>query len=181
MPPSFPYRRPLKVALQATWIAALCLLPGCGGSASKPPPVVLTVSLGNTTIDLPQGGTASVPVVIVAPTETATFTITGLPAGVTQTYKESESNPSGLLTFTASPTAAIGTAVPTILVGSSGQTASLTFKLVVTAPAMAGIARPPRQLTSFATYTTTGSVVSAGSTINTVRTSPPTSGKAAEL
>jgi hypothetical protein len=123
----------------ATLLAAsgilVCGLAGCGGSSDMIAPVVLTVSLSNATIDLAQGGTALAPVIVNAPTEAVTFTITGLPAGVSQVYKESESNPSGLLTLTANTAAPIGSYKPTIVVGSSGQTASFAFTLVVTAPA----------------------------------------------
>jgi hypothetical protein len=81
----------------------------------------------------------NVPVTIIAPTETATFSISGLPAGVTDTYKESESNPSGLLTLVAISTTVPGTYMPVITVGSSGQTASVVFTLVISAPAKAGL------------------------------------------
>ena len=118
-------------------VFALALI-GCGGSSSTPAPVVLSVSLGNPTITVSQGGTILVPVTIVAPTETATFTISGLPAAVTENYKESESNPSGQLTITAGVSAPVGTTMPKITVGSSGQTASLVFTLVVTTPAKEG-------------------------------------------
>jgi hypothetical protein len=80
------------------------------------------------------GTAVNVPVTIVAPTETATFTISGLPAGVSDSYKESESNPSGLLTLIANSTTKPGTYMPTITVGSSGQTASVAFTLVISAP-----------------------------------------------
>ena len=76
----------------------------------------------------------NVPVVIVAPTETATLTICGLPQGVSESYQESESNPSGLLTLAANSATVPGTYMPTITVGSSGQTASLVFTLIVSAP-----------------------------------------------
>jgi hypothetical protein len=76
----------------------------------------------------------NVPVTIVAPTETATFTISGLPAGVSESYKESESNPSGLLTLVANSSTKPGTYMPVITVGSSGQTASVAFTLVISAP-----------------------------------------------
>ena len=76
---------------------------GCGGrnkfvsSADR-----LSVSVNDTTVVVPPNGTmVNIPVTIVAPTETASFTISGLPAGVSDSYKESESNPSGLLTLTA--------------------------------------------------------------------------------
>ncbi len=77
-------------------------LTGCGGGSYTPPPINLSVSVNNTTVTVPPNGMpVNVPVTIVAPTETATFTIAGLPAGVSESYKESESNPSGLLTLIA--------------------------------------------------------------------------------
>jgi hypothetical protein len=116
----------------AATTATLVVLTSCGGKAGNaPPPVVLSVSLSNPTVEIAQGTTILVPVVIVAPTETATFAIGGLPAGVTETYKESESNPSGQLTLVASAIAPVGTYMPKITVGSSGQTASFVFTLVV--------------------------------------------------
>ncbi len=109
-------------------------LSGCGGGSYTPPPINLSVSVNNTTVTVPANGTpVNVPVTIVAPTETASFTIAGLPAGVTYSYKESESNPSGLLTLIAIASTAPGTYMPTITVGSSGQTASVVFKLVIPA------------------------------------------------
>jgi hypothetical protein len=120
-------------------------LTGCGGAGFTPQPINLSVSVNNITVVVPANGTAvNVPVTIVAPTETATFAITGLPAGVSESYKESESNPSGLLTLIANSTTMPGTYMPTITVGSSGQTASVVFTLVISAaakPANAGIRR----------------------------------------
>ena len=115
--------------------AALVSLSGCGGNSgfTTPAPIILSVSLSNTTITVSQGSSVYIPVTIVAPTETATFSIIGLPGGLTQYYKESESNPSGLLTLTASAQAPVGTYMPVITVGSSGQTKSLMFTLVVSA------------------------------------------------
>jgi hypothetical protein len=121
---------------------ALALI-GCGsGAAFSPPPIDLSVSLSNTTIVVPPDGMpVYVPVVIVAPTETATLTINGLPAGVGESYKESESNPSGLLTLVAISSTKPGTYMPTITVGSSGQTASLVFTLVISTPTKAANAK----------------------------------------
>jgi len=115
--------------------ALLVVLSGCGGSRNyTPPPIILTVSISSPTITVSQGGMTYVPVTIQAPTESATFSIIGLPGGVAASYKESESNPSGLLTVMASTQAMIGSYKPTITVGSSGQTASLVFTLVVVTP-----------------------------------------------
>jgi hypothetical protein len=116
-------------------VAILLAASGCGARSSNvPPPIVLSVSLSNSTIVVTQGGPpVYVPVIIDAPTETATFTITGLPGGVSESYRESESNPSGQLTMMANAKAPLGTYKPTITVGSSGQTASLVFTLVISA------------------------------------------------
>jgi hypothetical protein len=117
--------------------AVLLNLIGCGGGTSfSPPPINLSVSVNNATITVPPNGMAvNVQVVIVAPTETASFTIAGLPAGMSFNYRESESNPSGLLTLIAIPSTMPGTYMPKITVGTLGQTASVVFTLVVTAPA----------------------------------------------
>ena len=125
-------RTPLRV-LGVAFL--LHLFTACGGHAAfVPPPVVLNVSLSNSTVNISNNGTpVLVPVTINAPTETASFLITGLPAGVSATYKESESNPSGLLTLIATSATKAGTSMPQITVGSSGQTASTTFTLVVSA------------------------------------------------
>jgi hypothetical protein len=125
----------LEASLGALSVISMFAVAGCGGSRSyTTPPIVLSVSLSSI-VNLQQGGTANASVIIDAPTETASFSITGLPPGVSQSYKESESNPSGLLTLTANASASIGTYMPKRTVGSSGQTASTLFTLVVTAPA----------------------------------------------
>jgi hypothetical protein len=124
------------------YAALLFICTGCGGGSYSPPPINLSVSLNDATITVPPNGTAvNVPVTIVAPTETATFTIAGLPAGVSYNYKESESNPSGLLTLIANNTTEPGTYMPVITVGSSGQTASLVFTLVIAVPPKPGFTR----------------------------------------
>ena len=111
-------------------------LAGCGSHAAfGPQPIVLNVRVSNPTVTVPTNGTSVlVPITVVAPTETVTFLINGLPGGLTATYKESESNPSGLLTLIASTSTQAGTYMPQITVGSSGQTASTSFTLVVQAP-----------------------------------------------
>jgi hypothetical protein len=121
------------IEVAAAGLVLVLITGGCGGMTSfSPPPIVLSVSVNNTTVVVPPTGMAvNIPVTIVAPTETATFTINGLPAGVSDSYKESESNPSGLLTLIANSTTKAGTYMPIITVGSSGQTASVTFTLVI--------------------------------------------------
>ena len=136
------------MALEREWLRpvaallalAVFVLAGCGGSSTyTPPPVILTVSLSNPIITVQQGGSVNAQVMIQAPTETATFMIVGLPGGISSTYKESESNPSGLLTITASALAPVGTYKPTITVGSSGKTASTVFTLEITVSKASGL------------------------------------------
>ena|ERR1700761_2893218 len=115
-------------------LAILHILTGCGGGTFTPPPINLSVSIASMVALVSNNAAINVPVTIVAPTETATFIIAALPGGVSYSYKESESNASGLLTLTASNTTTAGTYTPVITVGSSGQTASTTFTLVITAP-----------------------------------------------
>ena len=140
--PGTPSTQSFRARIAAAYAGFILALVGCGGGAAfTPPPIVLSVSVNNTTVVVPANGTAvNVPVTIVAPTETATFTISGLPAGVSESYKESESNPSGLLTLVANPSTVPGTYMPKITVGSSGQTASVVFTLVISAPPKPGIA-----------------------------------------
>lgn len=131
------------VRIRLASVAYSLLLNACGGGTSfAPPPINLSVSVNNSMVVVPANSTAvNIPVTIVAPTETATFTITGLPAGVSENYKESESNPSGLLTLVANASTVPGTYMPKITVGSSGQTASVVFVLVISAPPKPASAR----------------------------------------
>jgi hypothetical protein len=130
---------------------------GCGGGTSfTPPPINLSVSVNNATITVPANNMAVyVPVLIVAPTETATLTITGLPAGISFYYRESESNASGLLTLIAIPSTMPGTYRPQITVGTLGKTASVLFTLVIIDPA-----KPAHSYGRLTTTTANGAMVS---------------------
>jgi hypothetical protein len=117
-------------------LTAFGALSSCGGSHSMTtPPIVLSVTISENPIPITAGGPpVYVSVLIDAPTETASFAIMGLPGGVSESYKESESNPSGQLTLTANSSAPPGTYKCTVIVGSSGQTASTMVNLVVAPP-----------------------------------------------
>lgn len=91
--------------------------------------VLLTVS----TVTVQQGGPpVNAAIQIQSPSETAVVSVTGLPAGVGVKYAASDTNPSGLLTFTANAQATKGTVMPIISVQSAGQTVETQFTLVVT-------------------------------------------------
>ncbi|HEY9126550.1 MAG TPA: hypothetical protein VIM62_05450 [Acidobacteriaceae bacterium] len=123
-----------RVGLALTWPLAAGIMTGCGGSHGFTlPPIVLTVTVNENPIRIRQGETVYVPVMVMAPTETVTFSIVGLPGGVSSSYKESESNPSGQLTLIANSSVKPGSYPCTITVGSTQQTASTTVSLEVTA------------------------------------------------
>jgi hypothetical protein len=95
--------------------------------------VPLLVSLNSTVVTVPQDGTpVRVVITIRSSSETALVSFIGLPGGVQEMYATTDTNPSGQLTFTATMGAVAGTYMPTIVVNSAGQTASLKFTMVVT-------------------------------------------------
>jgi hypothetical protein len=110
-------------------------LSGCGGKAGYPNLATpVTVSLAVSQVVVSQNGAPTgVVVSIMSTSETALVTVGGLPAGVRMTYAASDTNPSGLLTFTASVASPVGTYMPILTVNSAGQTATLTFSLKVVA------------------------------------------------
>ncbi len=96
--------------------------------------VPITVNLPiSTVIVMPAGASVIVPIQIGSTSETALVSLNGLPAGVSEKYASSDTNPSGTLTFTANSTAMAGTTMPTVTVMSAGQTAMTKFTLVVQA------------------------------------------------
>ena len=97
------------------------------------PPVKLSVALANPSLSLTQGSTVSSEIIIMAPTESVQLQLSNLPAGVTGTYAATPQNPSGILRFSATDNATIGTSMPIVTVMSSGGTASRVFSLQITA------------------------------------------------
>jgi hypothetical protein len=118
------------LALVAVVIAAAS---GCGGGGGLGATASVSVLLAAPTVTVVQGGPPVNAVIqIQSPSETAVVTVTGLPAGVGVRYAASDTNPSGLLIFTAIAQAAKGTSMPIVTVESAGQTAATQFTLVVT-------------------------------------------------
>jgi hypothetical protein len=132
--------RSLRFLPGAGFIGLAIAMAGCGGGGgSNPPPVTLAVTLGSANVVVPQDGTAAtVQVTISGPSGTATVTVGGLPAGVTEQFAATAGGPSGTLTFTGSATALAGTYTPTVTVNSAGQTASTNFTLVSAVVAKVG-------------------------------------------
>ena len=124
-----------KRLLCVAWCGLSLAISGCGGGGnSMVTQLPITVSLTTPTVVVTQGGPpVSVQIIIKSTSETALVAIIGLPAGLQEKYAASDTNPSGILTFTASKTAPPGTYTPTVNVNSAGQMASVTFTLIVKA------------------------------------------------
>ena len=109
------------------WIAA-----GCGGGSGFVTAQRISVNLPVETVTIKQNGApVTIPIEIQSTSETALVNIVGLPAGVSETYAASDTNPSGTLTFSATRTATTGRFMPQISVMSAGGTATAVFTLVV--------------------------------------------------
>jgi hypothetical protein len=119
--------------LAAGLLATACALAGCGGGGnSTPTPVPISVTMGQSMVTAPQDGSpVIVPINITSTSETATLSFLGLPAGVSEQYSATDTNPSGTIKFIASTSAPAGAYTPTVTVNSAGQTASASFTLVV--------------------------------------------------
>jgi hypothetical protein len=115
-------------------IAMLAVMAGCGGSSGFPTAAPIAVSLSASTVVVPQDGTpVHVQIMIRSTSETALVGFVGLPGGVEAKYAASDTNPSGLLTFMATKKIAAGTYMPIIAVNSAGQSAMISFTMVVPA------------------------------------------------
>jgi hypothetical protein len=131
---------PAVTAAVVIWIVVGAMA-GCGSGGSSgggsQSQGQLTVALQTSSVMVAQDGTPTrIQIVINSTSETALVSFTGLPGGVQETYAASDTNPSGLLSFIASPTAVAGTFKPIVIVNSAGQTASQPFTMVV-APTIA--------------------------------------------
>jgi len=120
---------------------------GCGGgSSTSTPPATVSVTLGGTSVVMPQDGTAAtlpVTVTVTGASSAATVTVSNLPEGVTAQFGTTGAGPSGTLTFTgsASTGALPGTYTPSVqatLFG--GQSATQSFSLVIAVVAKVGSA-----------------------------------------
>ena len=113
---------------------------GCGGGGGGSVPMVpIAVSLTPTTVVVNPGGPpVHAQILIDSTSETALVNFTGLPGGVSEMYASSDTNPSGVLTFSANKSTVTGTYMPTVIVNSAGQTASLRFTLIVSSAGTAG-------------------------------------------
>lgn len=113
-------------------------LAGCGGGSSAPAP--LSVSLGSSSLVVPQDGTPStLPVTIGGAGSSVTVTVSGLPSGVTEQHTVT-SGSVGSVTLVGSAAAAAGSYTVAVNVSSGGQTASQTFALVSAVVAKVGSA-----------------------------------------
>ena len=118
-------------------VAALVLalaVSGCSGGSTpspSPTPVVLAVTIGSTSVVVPQDGTGGqLSVAISGPIGSPTVTVDGLPAGITAQFAATGAGPSGTLTFTASAAVPAGNYPASVTVSLAGQSASKNFSVV---------------------------------------------------
>ena len=133
----------IRSALACAAVVVACAAIGCGGGGggggSSNPVKPIQVSLGSSTVVVPQDGMPTlVQIAINSTSETALVSFTGLPAGVQQSYAATDTNPSGQLTFIANGSAPAGSYSPSVVVNSAGQTASMQFTMVVAPVATVG-------------------------------------------
>ena len=113
-------------------VAVALAFAGCGGERGIMTVPPISVSLAQPKVVVMRAGKpVIVEIAIQSSSETALVALTGLPAGIQESYAASDTNPSGTLTFTAVATAQLGMFMPTITVNSAGQMASTSFTLVV--------------------------------------------------
>ncbi|HLY42499.1 MAG TPA: hypothetical protein VKR52_14890 [Terracidiphilus sp.] len=118
--------------MAALGVSAL-LIAGCGGSSGgmlSQAPITVKLPI-STVVVMPAGSPTTIPIQIQSTSETALVSLSGLPGGVQAKYAASDTNPSGILTFTANASTMTGTSMPTVTVMSAGQTAMTRFTLVV--------------------------------------------------
>lgn len=101
------------------------------GPGSTPP---ISARLSSTTVVVAPDGTPTyVQILINSTSETAVVNFAVMPAGVQATYRASDTNPSGLLTFMVTSKVMAGTYMPIITVNSAQQTTMIGFTLIVPA------------------------------------------------
>ena len=133
----------LRVSLQRRLAFTLALVAltvtACGGGGGSPAMSPISVALASTKVVVSLDGKPTyVQILIMSTSETALVSFTGIPGGVQTKYAASDTNPSGLLTFIATNSSAAGTYMPIITVNSAGQSATLTFTLILSAPMTGG-------------------------------------------
>jgi hypothetical protein len=99
----------------------------------------LTVSLSSTNVVVPQDATpVAIPVTITGASGSATVTVSGLPAGVTEQFVTVNSGPSGTLTFTGGGSVPAGSYPAVAQVSLSGSTVSKDFTVISAVVAKVG-------------------------------------------
>ena len=113
---------------------------GCGGSVSSTtPPATMTVSLGASSVVVPQDGTtATLPVTVNGATGSVSFTVTGLPGGVTEQSSAGSSGTAYNITFTGSGASPAGSYSAVVQVSAGSQSATANFTLVSAVVAKVG-------------------------------------------
>ena len=130
----------MRRCLGAVAAVGLGVVVGCGGSSGTiTPPPALSVTLGSSTVVVPQDATpVTMTVTISNASGTATVSALALPNGVTAQFTAVGGGPSGTLTLTGGAQAVAGSYSPTVEVSTPSQNASAPFTLVSAVVAKVG-------------------------------------------
>jgi hypothetical protein len=130
----------MRRCLGAVAPVGLGVVVGCGGSSGTiTPPPALSVTLGSSTVVVPQDATpVTMTVTISNASGTATVSALALPNGVTAQFTAVGGGPSGTLTLTGGAQAVAGSYSPTVEVSTPSQNASAPFTLVSAVVAKVG-------------------------------------------
>jgi hypothetical protein len=130
----------MRRCLGAVAPVVLGVVVGCGGSSGTiTPPPALSVTLGSSTVVVPQDATpVTMTVTISNASGTATVSALALPNGVTAQFTAVGGGPSGTLTLTGGAQAVAGSYSPTVEVSTPSQNASAPFTLVSAVVAKVG-------------------------------------------
>jgi hypothetical protein len=127
----------LAVGATAATGASTITITGTSGALSHTTTVKLTVNPGlalmatPSSVTITQGSTGGVTVIANPDSSPVTFSISGLPTGVTATFSPNPAVGNTEVTFNVSPTATIGTANVTVTGTADGLTAKTTIALTV--------------------------------------------------
>jgi hypothetical protein len=121
-------------SLALTLAFTLCACGGGNRTFGPGTPLPISARLSSSTVVVSPDGTPTyVQILISSTSETAVVNFAVMPSGVQATYRASDTNPSGLLTFMVTSKATAGTYMPIITVNSAQQTTMIGFTLIVPA------------------------------------------------
>lgn len=171
-------RTPRAFLVASCMVLVALVFSGCGGgskSSTPSTPPVISITLANSTVVVPQDGVqATLGVTITGATGTATVTVTGPPSGIATKFTATAGGPSGQLTFTGASTVPAGSYPAVVNVSLAGASATQAVTLIsapvarvsTTVDTSLGVKGKLDQFmaTSFQIYQYTGDIFGTGTT-----------------